>query len=111
MLAYCGTVTKLLWETKRADLIDRYVRPMASGECFGGFAWSEGTTPFRSQPAEARWSRWVLDGRKCPIADGQIAELVMTFAKNAGRAHSRCGVGVRPHVSVWVRPHVSVSAG
>jgi len=38
LLAYCGTVTKLLWETKRADLIDRYVRPMASGECFGGFA-------------------------------------------------------------------------
>jgi len=84
LLAYCGTVTKLLWETKRADLIDRYVRPMASGECFGGFAWSEGNDPFSFTTTLKRdGAGWVLDGRKCPIADGQIADVVMTFAKNA----------------------------
>src|SRR5262245_61853575 len=39
LLAYCGTITKLLYETGRADLIERYVRPMAQGRCLGGFAW------------------------------------------------------------------------
>ena len=32
LLAYCGTITKLLCETGRADLIARYVRPMAKGK-------------------------------------------------------------------------------
>src|SRR6185295_12630392 len=40
LLAYCSTVTKLLYETGRPDIIERYVRPMATGAMLGGFAWS-----------------------------------------------------------------------
>jgi alkylation response protein AidB-like acyl-CoA dehydrogenase len=83
VLAYCGTITKLLWETKRPDLIDRYVKPMVRGECLGGFAWSEGNDAFSFRTTVRRTADgYILNGFKNPIADGLIAHVSMTFAKS-----------------------------
>jgi acyl-CoA dehydrogenase len=84
LLAYCSTVTKLLYDTGRTDLIDRYVKPMIRGRLLGGFAWSEGRDPFAFQTTVRRTETgFVLDGEKTPVANGQIADVVMVFAKSA----------------------------
>ena len=83
LLAYCGTITKLLYETGRRDLIDRYVRPMAQGRRFGGFAWSEGHDPFSFRTVLAKAGQgYRLTGEKVPVADGQIADVFMLFARS-----------------------------
>jgi alkylation response protein AidB-like acyl-CoA dehydrogenase len=83
LLAYCGTVTKLLYETGRPDLIERYVKPMVRGQCIGGFAWSEGRDVFAFRTVlRKRGNSYVLTGAKGPIANGLIADVVMTFAKS-----------------------------
>src|SRR5262245_58909720 len=46
LLAYLGTIARMLYDSRRDDLIERYVRPMTEGRRFGGFAWSEGRDPF-----------------------------------------------------------------
>jgi alkylation response protein AidB-like acyl-CoA dehydrogenase len=83
LLAYCGTVTKLLYETGRPDLIDRHVRPMAQGRRFGGFAWSEGQDPFSFRTVLRKTAGGlVLTGEKLPVADGQLADVFMIFARS-----------------------------
>lgn len=83
VLAYCGTITKLLHETGRTDLIERYVKPMVRGACLGGFAWSEGNDAFSFRTTLKRTGDgYVLNGFKNPIANGLIAQVSMTFAKS-----------------------------
>jgi alkylation response protein AidB-like acyl-CoA dehydrogenase len=84
LLAYCSTVTKLLYDTRRKDLIKRYVRPMVRGEMLGGFAWSEGHDPFAFKTVLRKTDTgYVLDGKKTPIANGLIADVIMVFATSA----------------------------
>ncbi|MGE0545940.1 MAG: acyl-CoA dehydrogenase family protein [Kofleriaceae bacterium] len=84
LLAYCSTVTKLLYDTGRTDLIRKYVRPMVRGELLGGFAWSEGHDPFSFKTTLTRTDTgYVLTGAKTPIANGLIADVIMVFATDA----------------------------
>ena len=83
LLAYLGTLSRMLFDTGRDDVIHRYVRPMVAGDRFGGFAWSEGHDPFAFQTTvEETPSGYVLDGVKGPIADGLIADVFMVFARD-----------------------------
>jgi len=83
LLAYLGTLSKMLFDTGRDDLIQRYVRPMVAGHRFGGFAWSEGHDPFTFQTTvDETPSGYVIDGVKGPIADGLIADVFMVFARD-----------------------------
>lgn len=83
LLAYCGTVTRLLYETHRPDLIDRYVLPMVKGRCIGGFAWSEGGDPFSLRTTLAKeGDAYVLCGSKSPLTNGLLADVALTFARN-----------------------------
>ena len=81
--ANTGTITKLLYETGREDLIERYVNPMTRGDRLGGFAWSEGNDPFAFRTRLEQTARgYVLDGRKGPVANGQIADVFMVFVRD-----------------------------
>jgi alkylation response protein AidB-like acyl-CoA dehydrogenase len=84
LLAYLGTLTKMLHDTGRPDLIERYVRPMVRGERLGGFAWSEGRDPFafRTRAERTASGGYVLDGMKGPIANALIADVFMVFARD-----------------------------
>ncbi|MGE0549309.1 MAG: acyl-CoA dehydrogenase family protein [Kofleriaceae bacterium] len=83
LLAYCGTVTRMLYDTGRADIIDRYVRTMVGGHLLGGFAWSEGNDPFAFQTTLRKTATgYELCGFKGPIANGLIADVVMVFARS-----------------------------
>jgi alkylation response protein AidB-like acyl-CoA dehydrogenase len=106
LLAYCGTITKLLWETDRADLIDRYVGPMIRGERLGGFAWSEGRDPFSFATALRKdGSGFTLRGEKGPIANGLIADVVMVFAANEQTGDLTAVLVERDDPGVEVRPY------
>jgi alkylation response protein AidB-like acyl-CoA dehydrogenase len=83
LLAYCGTLIKLLHESGRPELVDRYVRPMTRGERLPAFCWSEGrdALSFRTTVRPAG-RRFVLDGEKLPIADGTLADVFLVFARS-----------------------------
>lgn len=113
LLAYCGTVTKLLYETGRPDLIDRYVRPMARGECLGGFGWSEGHDPFSftTTALKAESGGYILNGEKIPIANGLIGDVFMIFAAESRTKEVLCllvesadpGVEISPYNAMGLR--------
>lgn len=112
LLAYCGTVTKLLYETGRRDLLERYVRPMARGACLGGFGWSEGHDPFSfTTVARKTGDGYVLNGQKLPIANGLIANVFMIYAAAAGTNEVLCllvesadpGVEITPYNAMGLR--------
>jgi alkylation response protein AidB-like acyl-CoA dehydrogenase len=106
LLAYCGTVSKMLYETGRSDLLDRYVRPMVRGTCLGGFGWSEGHDPFSFQ-TEARRSGdgYLLSGEKLPIANGLIADVFMIFAKDVATDDVICLLVEREDRGVEITPY------
>lgn len=84
LLAYLGTLTKMLYDTGRPEIIERYVRPMVRGERLGGFAWSEGRDPFafRTHAERTMSGGYVIDGVKGPVANALIADLFMVFARD-----------------------------
>ena len=102
LLAYCATVTKMLHETGRDDLLSRYVTPMVRGECLGGFGWSEGHDPFSFETtARLSGDDYVLSGEKVPIANGLIGDVFMIFAKGtAAHSDARSPKGTAPHSDV-----------
>jgi acyl-CoA dehydrogenase len=83
LLAYCGTLIKLLHESGRPEFIDRYVRPMTLGQRFPAFCWSEGRDALSFRTTLRRSSRgFSLTGEKLPIADGMIADVFLVFARS-----------------------------
>ncbi len=83
LLAYCGTLIKLLHESGRPDLVDRYVRPMTRAERLPAFAWSEGRDALSFRTTLRRSSRgYTLSGEKLPIANGMIADVFLVFARS-----------------------------
>jgi alkylation response protein AidB-like acyl-CoA dehydrogenase len=83
LLAYCGTLIKLLHESGRPELVDRYVRPMTRGERLPGFCWSEGRDALSFRTTLRRSAHgFVLAGEKLPIADGMLADVFLVFARS-----------------------------
>jgi alkylation response protein AidB-like acyl-CoA dehydrogenase len=108
LLAYLGTIAKMLYDSGRADLIERYVRPMVQGRRLGGFAWSEGRDPFsfctvvRKTPAGC-----VVDGLKGPVADGQIADVFMVFARDEETSDLVAVLVERDDPGVTITPYLA----
>ncbi len=120
LLAYCATVTKMLHETGRSDLLSRYVAPMVRGERLGGFGWSEGHDPFsfetiarpcdpsQPSPSGSAAGDYVLSGEKVPIANGLIGDVFMIFAKHAVTGDVVCLLVERDDPGVEITPYAAV---
>jgi alkylation response protein AidB-like acyl-CoA dehydrogenase len=105
LLAYCGTVTKMLYQTGRTDLLMRYVRPMTKGHLLGGFGWTEGQDPFNFKTvARKTQAGYVLSGQKTPIANAQIGDVFMIFARNAESGDTMCLLVEREDPGVEITP-------
>jgi alkylation response protein AidB-like acyl-CoA dehydrogenase len=78
-----ATVAATLYESNRPDIVDRYARPMALGERFGSFAFSDGTDPFsfRTIACQARDGSYVLDGEKQFTTGGLTADCYLVYAQ------------------------------
>ncbi len=106
LLAYCATVTKMLHDTGRADLIARYVVPMMRGECLGGFGWSEGHDPFSFETtARKDGDDYVVSGEKGPIANGLIGDVFMIFARDTATSDVQCVLVERGDSGVEITPY------
>lgn len=106
LLAYCSTVTKMLYETDRPELLTRYVAPMVKGECLGGFGWSEGHDPFSfTTIVRKKGETYVLSGQKVPIANGLIADVFMIFAKSEETGDVVCLLVEREDPRVEITPY------
>lgn len=111
LLAYRQTVTNMLLDTGRPDLLERYVRPMARGECFGGFGWSEDRDPFAFETRVRAGRRgYVLDGEKIPIAGALTADIFLVLAKKENNdvmvilvERDDPGVEIRPYLATGLR--------
>ncbi len=111
LLAYRQSVTNMLFDTGRQDLIDRYVRPMVKGECFGGFGWSEDKDPFSFKTSIHKTSQgYVLEGQKIPIAGAQTADVFLVLARREDDdlmvvlvERDDPGVEIKPYVATGLR--------
>jgi acyl-CoA dehydrogenase len=108
LLAYCGTLIKLLHESRRPELIDRYVRPMTRGELLAGFCWSEGRDALSFRTTLRRSGRgYVLTGEKLPIADGMLADVFLVFARSEETGDVVGVLVERGDVGVEVKPYLA----
>ncbi len=61
---------------------ERYVRPMARGERFGCFAYTDGTDAFSFRStATKKGDRWILDGEKHLVTGGVRGDVFMTYVR------------------------------
>jgi alkylation response protein AidB-like acyl-CoA dehydrogenase len=65
------------------ELVDRYVRPMSRGRCFGTFAYTERTDAFdfgcRVRPTA---DGYLVDGEKCLQTGGHLADVFLTYVRD-----------------------------
>jgi alkylation response protein AidB-like acyl-CoA dehydrogenase len=68
--------------TRREELIERYVQPMARGECLAAFAYTElgDVADFRTQ-AHRTERGYVIRGEKAVVTGGAIADVFLTYVK------------------------------
>jgi acyl-CoA dehydrogenase len=67
---------------KRADLDDRYVRPMVRCEMFGSFAYSDGADPFAFGSSVRRdGSDFIAHGEKLLVTGAANADVFMTYLR------------------------------
>lgn len=72
---------RLIWESGRTDLINRYARPIADGTCIAGIAYTEDADAFSFKTTLRRkGSDYVLDGYKSYAISGAIHNLMLTYA-------------------------------
>jgi alkylation response protein AidB-like acyl-CoA dehydrogenase len=108
LLAYCGTLIKELHASGRADLVERYVRPMTRGECLAGFGWSEGRDALSFRTTLRRAGRgWVLTGEKLPVADGMLADVLVIFARSEETDDVVAVLVERDDVGVEITPYLA----
>lgn len=76
-------LTEALFSTSRADLLDRYVRPMAKAEAFGAFAYSEDADPFSfSSTVRRDGDSVVVNGTKHIVTGATRADFFLVFVKD-----------------------------
>lgn len=69
-----------LFGTRRGDVLDRYVRPMAAAELFGAFAYSDGADPFAFSSTARRDGRsLVINGHKPIVTGAASADFFLVF--------------------------------
>jgi alkylation response protein AidB-like acyl-CoA dehydrogenase len=75
-------VARAIHQAGRPDLRERYVLPMARGERFGAFAYTEGRDPFSfATVIEPRGEGYVVNGWKDIITGGLMADVFMTYVR------------------------------
>lgn len=111
LLAYCGTLVKLLHQcakSGRPELVDRYVRPMTRGERLPGFGWSEGRDALSFRTVLRRSGRgFVLHGEKLPIANGMIASVFLIFARSEETGDVVAVLVEREDAGVEITPYLA----
>ncbi len=85
VISLFAAVASTIYDSGRHDLIDRYVRPMARGERFASFAFSEERDAFSFLSTAARdGDCYVLNGRKVLVTGGLLADAFMTYLRAEG---------------------------
>jgi acyl-CoA dehydrogenase len=82
LLGLRTAIAGAIYDSQRADLIERYAAPMARGDLAGALAYSDGHDPFsfRTQ-IKKKGSAFVLDGEKILVTGGSDADVFMTYAQ------------------------------
>jgi alkylation response protein AidB-like acyl-CoA dehydrogenase len=79
-----------IWRAGDATLLDRYLRPIASGQliCANGTTEAEAGSDVHAMKASARreGDDYVLDGTKCFITNAPVADLFLLYAKTNPQA-------------------------
>lgn len=82
LISLRSAVAATLYETGRADIIEKYAKPMARGELNGALAYSDAADPFAFQSNVKReGDTCVLDGEKFLVTGGVDADVFMTYLR------------------------------
>ncbi|MBS3695702.1 acyl-CoA dehydrogenase family protein [Rhodococcus qingshengii] len=74
-------IARLICESGREDLIDRYAQPLADGRCGAGIAYTENADAFSFRTEIRRkGDGYVLNGYKSYITGGQMSDYFLTYA-------------------------------
>jgi alkylation response protein AidB-like acyl-CoA dehydrogenase len=73
-------IARLLCESGRADLIERYAIPIADGRFGAGFAYTEGADAFSFRTVlHRKGDGYVLSGHKAYVTGGQMSDVLLTY--------------------------------
>jgi len=85
VISLFAAVGATIYDSGRPDLIERYVRPLARGERFTSFAFSEERDAFSFQStAQKDGDGYVLNGHKVIVTGGLLADAFMTYVRAEG---------------------------
>ncbi|MGI5239290.1 acyl-CoA dehydrogenase family protein [Dactylosporangium sp. CA-139066] len=80
LLSVRTTIAKMLVNTGRADLIERYAMPIAAGRCAAATAYTEDADPFTmGTRLRSTGAGYVLDGHKTYVSGGLLADVFLTY--------------------------------
>ena len=83
MLAMYADVPNVIYRTRRPQLLERYVYPMASGAKLGTFAYTDYGDAFDFQTRVVReGDDYVVNGVKCLQTGGALADVFVTYARD-----------------------------
>jgi alkylation response protein AidB-like acyl-CoA dehydrogenase len=105
------TIARMLFDTGRTDLIERYAIPIARGDCGVATAYTEDADPFSMRTRLRRdGDAFVLNGHKSYVSGGVLADVFLTYSADdtgdmvASLVHSDDpGVEIRPVDSIGHR--------
>ena len=83
LLSMYADIPTVVLAAGRPELVERYVKPMATGEVLGTFAFTDYGDAFEFRTrAERRGDRWVVSGVKCLQTGGALADVFVTYARD-----------------------------
>jgi butyryl-CoA dehydrogenase len=83
MLSMFADIPNVIYRSGRSELIEDYVRPMAQGEKFGTFAFTDYGDAFTFQTRAVRTGNgYVVKGVKCLQTGGLLADAFVTYARD-----------------------------
>ena len=82
LLGVFERIAEEAWLSGRPEIIERYAGPMARGEMFGSFAYTDGTDPFSFRSTATRsGSGYVLNADKPLVTGAELADVFMTYLR------------------------------
>ncbi len=83
LLSMYADIPTVIAATGRPDLIERYVRPMREGRCFGTFAYTERHDAFDFRCRAARGADgYLITGDKALQTGGHLADVFLTYVRD-----------------------------
>lgn len=78
-----GSVMRMIYKSKRQDLIERYLKPMIAGKRAPAFAYTDGADPFSFNTCvRETQGGYILSGKKLFTTGGYNADTFMTYARH-----------------------------